>query len=78
MTTKRATIILIEGKSCLAFSRMLILCIFINLNQFGVIIFFILVTCHPDGVYLCEQGVNTGVFFEAKRILKKKTWGALF
>ena len=40
--------------------------------------FFILVTCHPDALYLCEQGVNTGVFFEAKRILKKKTRGALF
>jgi len=63
LPTKRATIILIEVKSYSAFSCMLLLCILINLKSVLRYNFFILDTCNPDDLYLCEQGLRTEVFF---------------
>jgi hypothetical protein len=79
VTTKRATIILIEVKSYSAFSCMLLLCILINLKSVVRYNFFILDTCHPDDLYLCEQGLRTEAFFSKPRgFCKKNVWVALF
>ena len=50
---KRETLILIEVKSCGAFLRMLVLCIFSNLKSVPRYKFLISDTCHPDALCVC-------------------------
>ena len=65
---KRATVSLIKVKSCNALLRMLLLCFRSYLTSVLRYKFLILDTCHPDALYLREQGCeDPWLFFEAKR-----------
>jgi hypothetical protein len=66
--TKRATINLITVKSRNALLRVLLVCIRSYLISVVRYKFLILDTCHPDTLYLREQGrEDPRLFFETKR-----------